>query len=104
MDEPSTRAGGNPPLPLADTHKARVDAVYGWYLEQIALDGVNPDTAAHRAIEAATPHLDRTPLPFGAKVIRAVLSVVVFSLLIPAVLWTVGHGVVPLWVWGTSWM
>lgn len=98
------RAGTNPPLPLSGTHDARVDALHGWYLDLIAIEGMSPLDATRKVIDAAVPNNPAPPLPFGAKVLAFVLAVLFAAVTFPAVLWVVGHGIVPMWVWGTAWV
>lgn len=99
------KAGGSPQLPVGPGRAARIDAIAQWYEEMIALDNIEPSRAARRAIDAAMPPDGATPpLPVASKVILGIIAIVALALLIPVVMYVIGHGIVPLWHWGTAWL
>lgn len=101
---PGFSAGKSPQLPLANTHDARVDAIYAWYLELIALDDVPRDDAARKAISAAVPNDPAPPMPIAARIIVAVIVAIILVFVAAGLLWFTGNIIVPMFEAATRWI
>ncbi len=91
--------------PLANTKKARVDALYAHYLN------LTVDMPAHKAVQAVLDEAipDDQPgqilMTPGQKIVTGFLVTLIVLVLLPPLIWLVGRGLLPLWIWGLSaWM
>lgn len=99
-DEQQRRAAASPALPPHARGRAALhDAVV---LRVSELAGGGPHVVAVRqALDELDP--EQQPTPASVKIVGGFLLGLILALLLPAIAWSVGHWLIPLWQWGFGW-
>lgn len=68
-------------------------------------DGFDMADAVHQALGELDPGPTPNPsLTSGQATFLFALGLLLLTLLLPALLWLVGHAIIPFYEWGTSWL